>query len=119
MSGKSILVVEDDNSLGEVLCEALQSEGYVCAHAHNGAGALELLRSGAPLPDVIVMDLMMPVMDGWQLRDELKRDAALARIPIVALTAVSEIRPRIEVERVLKKPFDLRVLLDVLAQLRA
>jgi CheY-like chemotaxis protein len=83
---KSILVVEDDADIRDVLVEVLELEGYEIAVAGNGREALEHLRR-AKRPDLILLDLMMPVMDGWQFRAEQRQNPEWAGIPVVILTA--------------------------------
>jgi CheY-like chemotaxis protein len=83
---EGVLLVEDDDDIRLALVEALQDEGIAVRAAANGADALDGLRQGAP-PCLIVLDLMMPVMDGWQFRDKQLEDPTLASIPVVVLTA--------------------------------
>jgi len=85
-SRTDVLVVEDDALIRDGLAELLRDDGYQVRTATNGADALSSLRSSHP-PDVILLDLMMPVMDGWQFRVEQKRDAQLAGIPVIAMSA--------------------------------
>jgi signal transduction histidine kinase len=85
-TGTNVLVIEDDALIRDGLAELLRDDGYEVRTANNGADALNSLRS-SPLPDVILLDLMMPVMDGWQFRVEQKKDAQLARIPVIAMSA--------------------------------
>ena len=80
--GKVVLVVEDDRLAREALCAILQGAGYAARGAADGAEALGALRRGA-LPDLILLDLMMPVLDGWQFRREQLRDPGLAGVPVV------------------------------------
>lgn len=81
-----VLIVDDDEDLASAVCDALEEEGYSVARARNGQEALEQLRAdgGACL---ILLDLMMPVMNGWEFRSAQLRDAALATIPVVLFTA--------------------------------
>lgn len=103
--GRTVLVVDDDFDLRHTMREVLQDEGYVVATAANGREALELLRRSAP-PRVMVLDLMMPVMDGWELLDELKRDSELAGIPVVVISASKKgLRPQ-DTHEILTKPLD-------------
>ncbi len=85
MSTGRILIVEDDEELAPILIEALDDEGYTAEAAHNGVDGLEKVRRERPA--LILLDLMMPVMDGWQMHAELKRDPALATIPVVVMSA--------------------------------
>jgi len=81
-----LLLVEDDAAVRDSLREALQEEGCHVATATNGREALRLLQGG-PRPDAILLDLMLPVMDGWDFRHEQLRDPALRDIPILIVTA--------------------------------
>ena len=82
-----VLLVEDDASIRESLGETLREEGFDVAMAANGRQALELLRSSSR-PSAILLDLMMPVMDGWDFRHEQLHDPSLRDIPVVIVTAV-------------------------------
>jgi CheY-like chemotaxis protein len=84
-----ILVVEDDSDIREDLAELLRDQGYRVTTAANGIEALEHLRAEL-LPCLILLDLMMPVMDGWELRRQLMADERLASVPIVLLTGASD-----------------------------
>ena len=84
-----ILVVEDDKNLRDTLSDALSLEGYEVVCAEHGEAALQYLRMGAR-PCLILLDLMMPVMDGWTLRREILKDESLADIPVVVMTAASQ-----------------------------
>ncbi len=83
---RSILVVDDDLEIGEVLCDLLRDEGYAAERAANGLDALRALLAGSR-PDVILLDLMMPVMNGWEFREAQAREPTLAEIPVVVMTA--------------------------------
>lgn len=85
-----VLVVEDDQDIREVIGALLQEFGYGVVLAKNGQEALQQLRSGTCRPCVILLDLWMPVMDGWQFREEQQKDASLAAIPVVALSGTGE-----------------------------
>jgi CheY-like chemotaxis protein len=75
-----ILVVEDDPDFGEAVCEILTISGYRASHAAAGVAALQILRAGE-LPDLILLDLMMPRMDGWEFREALLRNKKTERHP--------------------------------------
>jgi len=106
-AAEHILVVEDDRDLRESLCDALRLEGYDVVCVEHGEAALRHLNSGAR-PCVILLDLMMPVMDGWTLRREIQKDQALASIPVVVMTAVSPARAMtVPWEAVLYKPLQM------------
>src|SRR5688572_1063877 len=85
-----LLVVEDDDDLRESLEILLTRRGYQVVTAANGRDALERLQTGAS-PCLIVLDLMMPVMDGWEFRARLLEDERLARVPIVLLSGVGDL----------------------------
>ena len=89
MSGSrgDILLVEDDEDLRELLAELLRSHGHEVRVAEHGAQALAVLRNGEPLPALILLDMMMPIMDGPGFRAEQRKDPALAQIPVFVLTA--------------------------------
>src|SRR5687767_10378202 len=80
-SAQNILIVDDDAGMREMLALFLEDEGYRCENATNGLDALSRLRSSAAPPCVILLDLNMPVMTGWEFRQEQQRDSALAGIP--------------------------------------
>ncbi len=107
-----ILIVDDDTDVREVLGELLADEGYVTRMCSNGRAALEALRDGAR-PRLILLDLMMPEMDGWQFRAEQLRDAALRNIPVVVMTASRGVlRDDLGGAEVLQKPVGLGDILE-------
>jgi len=109
-----ILVVDDDPGAVDALTDILESEGYAVSSARNGQEALDYLRSSPP-PAVIMLDLMMPVMNGRQFLEEQKKDPKLAHIPVVVMTAfmsVVDLRAPI----ILPKPIDVDGLLKIVAQ---
>jgi CheY-like chemotaxis protein len=113
--GKRVLVVDDDQDIRETLAELLTDEGYLVESASNGREALTTLRNGVR-PDVILLDLMMPVMDGYQFRDEQRADPLLASIPVIVITAGSN--PSLSAlgaNMFVPKPLDLGRLLDSLS----
>ncbi len=85
MSKRRILVCDDDDMLVELLRYRLTARGYDVLTAHNGGEGLEIARSERP--DAIVLDAMMPVMDGYQVLRQLRADAELVAIPVIMLTA--------------------------------
>ena len=90
---RTILVVDDDQDLRDAIADILSDEGYRVGQAGNGAEALTYLRTHEK-PDLILLDLMMPVMDGLQFRREQRRDPLLAEIPVVVLTAAGKVARR-------------------------
>ena len=108
-----ILVVEDDKDLRDSLCDALRLEGYDVVAAEHGEAAMHHLNAGAR-PCVILLDLMMPVMDGWAFHRELSKDQALASIPVVVMTAATPARAAaIDADTVLYKPLQMDTVVDV------
>jgi CheY-like chemotaxis protein len=106
-----ILIVEDDSDLREMMEQLLSLEGFNPVTAANGRQALDYLRSSGT-PNVILLDLMMPVMDGWEFRREQERDPAIARVPVVVLSALDEQRAgNLGADAFLKKPLDFDRLL--------
>jgi CheY-like chemotaxis protein len=100
-------VVEDDPDVRLVLEDVLQAEGYIVGTAANGLEALNALREQRY--GVVLLDLMMPVMNGWQFLEAQAADPALAAIPVVAVTAVTA--AHLPAVRTLRKPFDLSELI--------
>jgi CheY-like chemotaxis protein len=85
-----VLIVEDDDDMRESLQALLERKGFAVTSASNGLEALEQLRDGVR-PGIILLDLMMPVMDGWELQRELAKDPALATIPVALLSGVAHL----------------------------
>jgi len=113
----TILIVDDDAEIRQALTEALEGAGHEVAAAKNGAQALEWLRSSPP-PCLILLDLMMPVMDGYEFITQQKLDSKLAPVPVVVITAGRRIAgaKMIDVADVLLKPFALGRLKSVVQQ---
>lgn len=88
-----VLVVEDEPDIRDLMVAVLESEGYAVRAAAHGAEALAQLQAGSP-PCVILLDLMMPVMDGWTFCREKEKFPELAAIPVVVVSAVSKHDPR-------------------------
>jgi CheY-like chemotaxis protein len=113
MSGGTVLIVEDDDDIRESLAEILAGEGFGVRTARHGREALARLAE-PPGPCVVLLDLMMPVMNGWELAGRMRDDARLAAIPIVALSAAPNEPP--DGVRLLRKPVELAVLLQVVRE---
>jgi CheY-like chemotaxis protein len=110
----SVLVVEDNDDIRDAIGEILENEGYTIALAEDGARALELLAE-LPRPCLLLVDLIMPRLDGWELVNALSRDDRLATIPVVVMSAMSN--PATVPERpTLKKPIDLEILLQIVRE---
>ena len=111
-----ILVVEDDQDIRESLKELLEDEGYEVSAAEDGVRALLLLEQGQA-PDLILLDLMMPVVNGYQFRSKQLEHAQWRSIPTVVLTADERARAEmrsLEVQTLLFKPIKLEALFQVL-----
>jgi CheY-like chemotaxis protein len=113
-----ILLVEDDTGIRDSVVECLETEGYDVAAVANGSDALDWLAREAP-PDVLLVDLVMPVMSGGELIQRLKADPRLASVPAVLMTAMlpSPRTPVPAADALLPKPFELEALLEVVARL--
>jgi CheY-like chemotaxis protein len=98
-----ILIVDDDAGSRTALSDVLRDEGFDVVAVDSSSAALERLRGPSP-PRLIVLDLMMPGMDGWDLRHEQKRDPKLAHIPVIAVSAAGKL-PDPDVQ--FRKPLDL------------
>jgi CheY-like chemotaxis protein len=113
----TVLVVDDNTDAVDALGQILEYEGYTVGTAYDGREALEYLRDH-PTPDLIVLDLMMPIMNGWELRAELAKVPAFAKVPIVVMTALAQ-AAEIEADAIVAKPIDLKRLLLIMGRLLA
>jgi CheY-like chemotaxis protein len=111
---RKLLIVEDDRDVREVLESFLTVEGYATDAVGNGQEALDYLRAATELPRLILLDLRMPVLDGWQFLRERAADPAVAGIPVVVVTAL----PRsgdpagLGVAEIIAKPVDVATLVE-------
>src|SRR5215470_1205194 len=108
-----ILVVEDDDDIRDSLKELLEEEGYRVDTAANGQQALVKLQE-QELPQLILLDLMMPVMDGWQFQKELRAVPSLARLPVIVISASKFSREPLNAAAFIPKPLDAGVLLETI-----
>jgi CheY-like chemotaxis protein len=119
MTNPKILVVDDDDAIRETLGGVLASEGYEVALAENGARALEVVREGVR-PDLVLLDLMMPVMSGWEFLEVADSDDKLRSIPILIVSAMAAPLAcqgvRGGVRMCFAKPIDLDALLDAVKE---
>lgn len=115
----AILVVEDDESLRQVIVELLRREGYAVAEASNGREALEQLPRTRPL--AVILDVMMPVMDGTTFLEHKLSDPAVAHVPVVIFSShpPPDIHRKPGVVSVIKKPDGLDELLETLRNMNA
>jgi CheY-like chemotaxis protein len=115
-----VLLVEDDLDIRETIGEVLEEEGYAVTLASSGLEALEHLRRSERLPSAILLDLMMPLMNGWQFRDEQKRNPDWASIPLVVTSAhvsTQDAARAMGAQGFLRKPLNIDELLSLLATL--
>lgn len=106
-----LLIVDDDQAIREALKELLEDEGYEVETAADGVEAIDAMVRHTPC--VLLLDLMMPHMTGWQVVDAMKADAVLSRVPVCVMTAVPDKAPKSAV-CVLKKPLAVPRLLEVI-----
>lgn len=114
---KRILVIEDDNSIRELLVELLETEGYVVSSAMNGLEGLDKLQK-EPLPNLILIDLMMPVMDGYSFRTEQLKINEWSKIPTVVMSAEATAKEKMKnlnITALLTKPVELETILQTVA----
>jgi two-component system chemotaxis response regulator CheY len=117
-SSKRVLVVDDDDAIRLTVADALEDEGYLVLTATNGREALEEVES-AP-PDAIVLDLMMPVLDGWGFLEACRQRELCQGIPVLVMSAyrrLTETAPELKVRACIAKPFELDVLLGAVERL--
>lgn len=113
---KKIMIVEDDDDIRETLKIALEFKNYPVMEASNGLTALKVLENEPP-PCLILLDLMMPEMDGWQFVEEVQKKPQYEKIPIVVLTAFTGEAKNIGyAKEILKKPIDFEDLLKVIGR---
>jgi diguanylate cyclase (GGDEF)-like protein len=110
---KKIVVAEDDDAIAHLVAAALGDAGFLCLRAHDGDEAIRLARREAP--DLLILDVMMPHVDGLEVAKRLKADVLASRIPILMLTSLSAVDDRVKgldagADDYLSKPFDLREL---------
>lgn len=116
MKCKNILVIEDDPSIREALKITLEVEGYEVTLASNGKEGLELVKK-MPRPCLILLDLMMPIMNGFEFLNFREKDVFIAPIPVVIVSAFSDQKNKMEnTQGFIKKPVRLDHLLDLVQQ---
>lgn len=115
--GKQVLIVEDDPDIRDALVDVLEMESLRSYFATNGAEAIEILKNGAERPDLILLDLMMPGTDGYWFRKEQLKDAKMAGIPVVLMSAHAQAGAIVEelgLEGCLRKPIRIEELLSTI-----
>ena len=123
---KTILIVDDDPNVVTMLRDVMEADGYRVQEAINGGSALEQLgidppKSGVELPDVVLLDIMMPVIDGYTVASRMQGNPDTCRIPIVIITAKGAMRDVFEaspsVKSFIEKPFDPTALRDTVKRI--
>ena len=117
-NNKRVLIIDDAEEIRATVTELLLDEGYDVCSAPDGRAALALLNEATELPGLILLDLMMPIMDGWSFRQAQLRDPLLWGIPVVVLSAAYDLRRQtvnIQAAAYLKKPVDMTKLISVVA----
>lgn len=108
-----VLVVDDDDDLREAVADVLDSAGYKVLTAEHGVAALSQMRAAKPC--LVLLDLMMPVMDGWQVLQEMSGDPDLTQIPVCVVSAQSHAAPP-TATTILKKPVSVADLVGAVAE---
>jgi CheY-like chemotaxis protein len=117
MSPNTILLAEDDLEIRDVVQDLLEEIGCDVIPARTGKQALDFLSNDPRSPpDMVILDLMMPLVTGWQVLEVIQRDPALAGVPVVVLTAATQDRPS-GVAALLQKPFQVDHLLETIQRL--
>ena len=118
---KRVLVVDDDESIRSIVADLLEYAGYEVITAQNGAQALDLVR--ALQPDAVILDLMMPVLDGWGFLKACRKEEWCASIPVLVLSAYRQLaevaQDDLRVSDFLAKPFEIQALLKAVKGLLA
>ncbi len=111
-----ILLIDDNKSIRECLIWVLEEEGYFVITASNGKEALDFLEKNSSLPGLILLDVMMPIMNSWQFREEQRLNPRLQNIPTLILTAKINVENQVFYpnEYLLAKPFDIEELLSLI-----
>ncbi|MEO5767817.1 MAG: response regulator [Polyangia bacterium] len=117
MRTSTILLAEDDLEIRDAVQELLEEKGYDVIPARTGRQALDFLSlDPRSPPDLVILDLMMPIVTGWQVLETIQHDPALSKVPVVILTATSQDRPT-GAAAFLRKPFQIEVLLETIQRL--
>ena len=114
-----ILVVEDDRDIRESLTEVLEDEGYSVAEAEDGVQALEYLKTAGKTTDLILLDLMMPNMNGFEFREAQLEDPRHATIPVAVLTADASVRYKaatLKADAYVRKPLKIDALVNLVGR---
>lgn len=117
MRTSTILLAEDDLEIRDAVQELLEEKGYDVIPARTGRQALDFLSlDPRSPPDLVILDLMMPIVTGWQVLEMIQHDPALSKVPVVIVTATAQDRPT-GAAAFLRKPFQIEVLLETIQRL--
>ena len=112
-----ILIVDDDPAIRDVVSDILEMSDYCVKTACNGAEALDFMRIDRPA--AVLLDLMMPVMDGWEFLREYRGEKPVSRVPVVVMSAAqdaSEVAGRLGAQAFLAKPFEIETSLEIVGR---
>jgi CheY-like chemotaxis protein len=110
-----VLVLEDNEAIRDAMRLAIEFQGHKAYMASNGLEGLDILEN-RPKPCLILLDLMMPVMNGWEFSERIGEKEHFSAIPVVVVTAYAERLGKVRASEVIKKPFDLQTLLRIIQQ---
>jgi CheY-like chemotaxis protein len=113
MAQKTVLLVEDDPDIRDIVQDVLEAEGYDVVPASHGRQALEFLTGASEeeRPDLVILDMMMPLVDGRHVLEAIRNNKALSQVPVVVMSAVAHEKPA-GAAAFLRKPFSLDTLFD-------
>jgi len=113
MAQKIVLLVEDDSDIRDIVQDVLEAEGYDVVPASHGKQALEFLNGvrNSTLPDLVILDMMMPLVDGRHVLEAIRSDQSLSSVPVVVMSAITHEKPA-GAAAFLRKPFSLDTLFD-------
>ena len=113
MAQKVVLLVEDDPDIRDIVQDVLEAEGYDVVPASHGKQALEFLHDvrNSTLPDLVILDMMMPLVDGRHVLEAIRSDQNLSSVPVVVMSAITHEKPA-GAAAFLRKPFSLDTLFD-------
>jgi CheY-like chemotaxis protein len=117
-AGKNVLVIDDDHDIRDLVVFYLNTNGYQATGASNGEEAIAHLQAAAHT-DLIILDLMMPIMDAWEFRNMQQQDPAIGQIPVVLISATDEVSYEVEplaAAGFIRKPIDFNHLLATVEQ---
>lgn len=118
-NSKKVLIIDDDLGIRESLRELLEYAGYEVMEAGDGKMAIDLLETSPSLPSMILLDLMMPALNGYAFREIQQNNPKISQIPIVLMTAGTDIEIKgqsLEAMAYLRKPFDIDTILNLLEE---